>query len=358
MTAALARLDLWRVRLPLREPYRLAFGPLHAFDCVFLRATDAEGCAGWGEAALLPGYTDETGESCWAFLTDLAPTLIGQSSEAVAATLDGLPAARAFSATAVRTAVEQAAGHPALAATGRVRLLAGVNGKPGEPTALEAEIERLLAAGCDTLKVKVGFGPAADREGVDLIRRIVSGRARLRIDANQGFTAAEAVAFLDGLDPAGIELVEQPCAAGDWDAAAAAKRAAAVPLMLDESIYGPDDIRRAADLGCANVIKLKLMKAGGLDRLIDGLALIRACGMGAVLGNGVASGLGCWMEACVAAHVGLGTAGEMNGFRRPAADIAAPPLAMAGPDLSLDGVARAPDPAALDRRAAARAAFG
>lgn len=47
-------------------------------------------------------------------------------------------------------------------------------------------------------------------------------------------------------------------------------------------------------------VKLKLMKMGSLSKLMDGLQLIRSLGMKPVLGNGVASDVGCWMEACVA----------------------------------------------------------
>ena len=101
--------------------------------------------------------------------------------------------------------------------------------------------------------------------------------------------------------------------------------AACVPMMMDESIYGPADIERTAELGCAKFIKLKLMKAGGLSSLADGLEMIRAVGMTPVLGNGVASDVGCWMEACVARTL-IDNAGEMNGFLKPKAGVFASPM--------------------------------
>src|SRR6185437_11370976 len=81
------------------------------------------------------------------------------------------------------------------------------------------------------------------------------------------------------LDPAGIELFEQPCAAGDWDAHLTVARAASVPMMLDESVYGLDDIDRAAELGAASYIKVKLMKLGTLDRLAAAIAHIKRLGI-------------------------------------------------------------------------------
>ena len=96
-------------------------------------------------------------------------------------------------------------------------------------------------------------------------------------------------------------------------------------MMLDESIYGIDDFRRAADLKAARYIKLKLMKQGGLDRLAAAIDSIRECGMEPVLGNGVACEIGCWMEACLA-RGRINNAGEMNGFLKPAARLLKNPL--------------------------------
>jgi L-alanine-DL-glutamate epimerase-like enolase superfamily enzyme len=147
----------------------------------------------------------------------------------------------------------------------------------------------------------------------------------LRLDGNQGYTAKDGCRFAAEADPEGIELFEQPCAADDWVAAATVAKVARVPMMLDESIFGLEDIERAADLGIASFIKLKLLKMGGLDRLADALELIRAKGMEPVLGNGVASDIACWMEAAVAAQH-IRNAGEFNGFLRPVSGILAEPM--------------------------------
>ena len=128
-------------------------------------------------------------------------------------------------------------------------------------------------------------------------------------------------------------------------------------MMLDESIYGPDDIERAAELNAADFIKLKLMKAGGLDALADGLAQIRDLGMTPVLGNGVASDPGCWMEACAARRL-IDNAGEMNGFLKPETGIFASPLAVSNGSVVLEPGAPALKPAAeLSALASATAEF-
>lgn len=306
------RVELRALRIPLAVPYKLSFGPVEAFDTLLVEISTGEG-TGIGEATYLPGYSEETAEAGWDYAVDLADRTAGQDlREAAAASHRNA----AFTATAFATACEMVAGHPLLTVGQRtaVPLLAIVNSV--DQAGYEPEIEAHVAAGYGTLKVKVGFDLEADIARVRRIQEFVAGRATLRLDGNQGYTQDEALRFAGSLEPAGVELLEQPCAAGDWQAAVAVARISPVPMMLDESIFGIADIERAAALDAARYIKLKLMKAGGLDALVAGLRRIGELGMKPVLGNGVAGDVGCWMEACVAARE-IGNAGEMNGFLKP-----------------------------------------
>lgn len=312
-----------RFSLPLREAYKLAFGPVAAFDTI-LAEVWSDGSWGIGEATLLTGYTDETIDQSHAAICAAAEKVIGLTRSAARDLLLTELAELPFTATAIVSAIEMAEGHPLLQSeeTRQVPILAGLNAT--DEAGIVREMEIAIAAGYRTLKVKVGFHRERDLARVAFIQRVNAGRLRLRIDANQGYDRTDAVAFARSLDPESIELLEQPSDAADWDSAAAVARVTTVPLMLDESIYSFADIDRAAALG-AKFVKLKLMKFASLDRLADGLARIRSLGMEAILGNGVASDVGCWMEACVAArHVR--TAGEMNGFRRLARPTVADPM--------------------------------
>jgi L-Ala-D/L-Glu epimerase len=319
------RLD--RLRLPLKESYKLALGVVTAFDTILVRVL-VKGREGVGEATILTGYTAETIEDGWRRAQALAPRLVGSTPEAASALAGGELDDAPFTLTAFISAIEMAEGHPLLEveADHGVPLLAGINAT--DPAGIEREIEAALAAGYDTLKIKVGFHLDADIERVAFIQRRNRGRAKLRVDANQGYRRDDGVRFVSEVSPASIELVEQPCAAADWDAATAVAAVRNVPIMLDESIYGLEDIKRAAGLG-ATFVKLKLMKLGGLTRLAEGLQLIRDLGMQPVLGNGVASDVGCWMEACVARHQ-IGNAGEMNGFLRQRHPLIEAPIEVSG----------------------------
>jgi L-alanine-DL-glutamate epimerase-like enolase superfamily enzyme len=335
--------------LPLRVPYSLAMGAVTQFDTILVEVTAGEGvrAPGWGEATILTGYTDETLQSAWDTAQYLASELVRIEPEAGGHLLSRRLRDAPFTVSAFRSALEFAA-DPHLLATDvprRVPLLAGLNAT--DPAGITAEMEVALAAGFRTMKVKVGFDVEADLARCRLIQRLNAGRLSLRIDGNQGFTQQAGCRFAASLDPDAIELLEQPCPAGDWQAALAVARVAAVPVMLDESIYGPDDIRRAAELGCARFVKLKLMKMGGVAALESGLRLIRALGMEPVLGNGVATEIGCWAEAAIASRL-VRNAGEMNGFLRPAATLLRTPLRREDGAVVLPpGPMAAPDPAQL-----------
>jgi O-succinylbenzoate synthase len=289
----------WLLRLPLVTPYKLAFGPVEALDTVIVRADD-----GFGEATLLTGYTDETIEGTWSMMRELfaSPATIQER-------LPALERSHPFLVTAFRTAEEM----PGISTEKPARvpilgLLQDID-----------QVDALLDQGYRTLKVKVGFDPVADARNVAAAQRAVAGRAKLRVDANQGFTREQAIDFVSRLSNQSIELFEQPCGKDDWDAHMAVvpvARDRGIPLMLDESIYTEREIDRVAELGAAAFVKVKLMKFTSVARLEAAIARIRALGLTPVLGNGVATDIGCWMEACVAARC-IDNAGEMNGFLKP-----------------------------------------
>jgi len=318
-------ITLHRLRVPLTAPYRLSFGPIHAFDTVLVEARDERGHTGLGEATYLTGYTDETIEASWALAQRLAADCAGKGTSAIQSQLEPHYKSAPFTATAFNTALEMLAADPLLAVDrpAEVPLLGLLHAT--ETADIERESAELFNQGFGTLKVKVGFDAGRDGAMVKRVQRVVNGHGMIRLDANQGYSRDDACRFAANLAPEGIELFEQPCAAGDWNAACAVARVATVPMMLDESIYGLDDIRRAAELKAARYIKVKLMKLGGLSRLATAIDTIRACGMEPVLGNGVACEIGCWMEACVA-RGRIHNAGEMNGFLKPSSRLLRNPL--------------------------------
>ena len=321
----LEQIVLHRVRLPLVCPYHVSYRVYEEFEPIIVEVLDADGRTGWGEGHISPGYSQETVDGGWAFCREQAARVLGWQLTAAKAELTRSVARSPVANTALITALEMLEGSPLLRieADARIPLLTPFHAT--DEAAIPGEVERRLAEGFHTFKVKVGKDVDSDLARVGAVQQALAGRATIRLDANRGFSRADGCRFAAALDPAGIELFEQPCAAADWEANAAVARISRVPVMLDESIYDLVDIQRAAGLEGVGFVKLKLKKLGSIERLKRGLEHIRELGMEPVLGDGVAAEIGCWMEACVA-RTTIRNAGEMNGFLKPKARVFSTPL--------------------------------
>ena len=336
-------------RIPLHTPYKVFGAVFHHFEPIVVEMWDDDGRYGFGEAVISEGYSHETFAGGLRHCLDIAPRLVGKSVEEARSLLVPGIADYPTAASTLFSALDVLAGHALLDVPGttRVPLLDPVHSH--EPGALADELEALVARGFRTLKVKVGFDVAADLERVGRIQTVLDGRAEIRLDANRGFTREEGCRFAAALEPKGIQLFEQPCASDDWEANGAVARVSAVPVMMDESIYGFEDIDRAAAMEGVGFVKLKLKKLASMDRLREGLERIRAAGLTPVMGDGVATDICCWLEACVA-RVTLDNAGEMNGYLKLVEPLFAEPLPFAEGAIVLEpGYRPRPDPDRLER---------
>lgn len=325
---AIEEIVVRRLRLPLTTPYKVSTRTFHHFDPIVVEMHDRGGRIGWGETVISQGYTNESAEGGWAFCTSMAAQLVGASTDAAKAALAPHLREHSHACSILMTAIEMIENNPLLdvASSAEVPLLVPVNAMTLE--AIGPEVEGYVAAGFRTLKVKVGFVVADDLARVARIQRDLAGRATIRLDANQAYSREDGCRFAATLDPLGIELFEQPCHKDDWDSNAAVAAVSTVPVMLDEAIYGLEDIDRAARLPGVGYVKVKLKKFGGLNRLKTALDRIRAVGLQPVLGDGVSTDISCWMEACVARST-INNAGEMNGFLKLVTPVLSNPLPFA-----------------------------
>jgi L-alanine-DL-glutamate epimerase-like enolase superfamily enzyme len=316
---------LRQLRLPLAKPYRVSFRTYTEFEPIVVEVRDAGGNTGWGEAYIPAGSTAETADGAWQFCREVAARLLGKSVAEAKAHVDDHVDHAPFAACALLTALTVLERHPALEIKDETRIpllvpIAGAN-RPD----IEAEVETRLAQGYRTFKGKVGWEVDEDLARVAMIQAAAQGRARITLDANRGYDEAQGCRFASSLDPDGIDLFEQPCEADEWDANIAVARVSTVPLMLDESIRTEADIEKAAAIDGVKLVKLKLKRVGGVDRAIRAMTLAQQRGLDICLGDGVATELLCWVEACVARGF-LRRAGDMNGFLKPTVRLFANPL--------------------------------
>ena len=310
-------LTLYRVDIPLYVPYVNKLQPqgMASIDTIVCEVHDEDGRTGVGDATVIPGYTHETYEGAWKFCIEHGERLAGMETEAAKASLDPYRLSDSHAVSALQVAIEMMEGNPLFDLPDQsieVPILGAVNNKKLDE--IPDEVEELIEKGHRTLKVKVGWKPADDLHRLEIIQKANAGRADIRLDANQGFSCEDGIEFATSLQSDGeLQLFEQPCDKADWDSNAAVAAVSNVPVMMDESIYSIADVERAGTMKGCGFVKLKISKLTGVDHLKQGLDRVRELGMTPVLGNGAASDVGCFVEACVARHT-IDNAGENNGY--------------------------------------------
>ena len=350
---------LYRADLPLVAPYKLSYRTFESFEPLIVEIRDEDGREGWGEQHISPGSSAETRDGGWVFARELGSRLPGTTPDAARQLIAERAAESKVAATALTTAIEMLEGAPPLH-TGmetRLRLLTAFNAT--ERAAIDEEVQERLTQGYHTFKIKVGQDVAADIQRLGWIQRATAGRATLRIDANRAYSREDGCSFASAIDPEGIELFEQPCAAEDWDANAAVAEVSRVPLMLDEPICSLVDIDRAAAIPGVGLCKVKLKRFGSVSHLKAAIERIHERGLQAVLGDGLSAEINCGMEARVADGL-LDNAGEFNGFVkiRPEARLLAEPLPFAAGEMIIPaGWWPEMDRARLDERTIAKERF-
>ncbi len=107
---------------------------------------------------------------------------------------------------------------------------------------------------------KIKLGTSNDVEIISELRKITN--AVFRIDANCAWSVQETIENSEQLKQLGVEFIEQPLHADDWDGMKILKQESSLPIIADESCQRSEDIAL-----CANVfdgINIKLMKCGGI----------------------------------------------------------------------------------------------
>lgn len=138
------------------------------------------------------------------------------------------------------------------------------------PAVPSSEVPRVLARfpGVGTAKVKVAEPGQTLADDVDRVNAVRDCVPVVRVDANGGWTVAEAAAACAALTADGpLEYLEQPCAT--VPELAELRRLVDVPVAADESIRKADDPLFVVRSKAADVAVVKVAPLGGVGRLLD-----------------------------------------------------------------------------------------
>ena len=212
-----------RLTAPLHTPFVTALRRTDDLETTVVEVVDDEGRRGYGEAPQVWRITGESLAGADACLSGpLADVVRGRSlddlealSDELAEAVVGNTGAKAAMEIALHDLAAQRAGVSLVAflggPAGEQRVPTDVTLSAGEPDELGAGAAARTGDGFGVLKLKVGTDAATDVARVQAVRD-AAPQARIRVDANQGWTPDEAIAVIRALEDAGldIEFVEQP----------------------------------------------------------------------------------------------------------------------------------------------------
>ena len=128
---------------------------------------------------------------------------------------------------------------------------------------------------------KIKLGTTEDIQIVTSLRKYTS--AKLRIDANAGWTTQEALEKIPQLKALGVEMIEQPLAKEDWEGMKVLYEKSDLPLFADESCVFEKDVEKCHQY--FHGINIKLTKCSGITPAIRMIQKARELGMQVMMGS-------------------------------------------------------------------------
>jgi L-alanine-DL-glutamate epimerase-like enolase superfamily enzyme len=305
----ITRVQAIPVGVPLGFAFVSALGTLRVSEYGLVVLDTDEGVRGLGEISLI--WHGNAPPLCRLLDERVAPALVGADPFAatqIRETVRGLLPFSRHALTAV-AAIDmalldirgKAAGRPAydlLGGLARDRVELSMSLSIAPPGDVLAQARELVEAGFGTVKVKAAG--AADLEVTRLLRGELGPELKIRVDLNMACTSAkEALRLIRGIEPAGVLSVEQPLPSGDLDGMRFLRERSGIPIVADESVWGPDDAWEVLRRGAADILNVYVSESGGPLPARQTLDLCALAGAGTAIGSMPELALG----TSAAAHV-------------------------------------------------------
>lgn len=321
----ITKIELGEVNIPLVTPFKTALRTVESVNDVVVRILTDEGLVGYGEAPATVVITGDTkGSIACAIESFIAPTLIGRQVEDLDGNMERLQhcilkntSAKAAIDMALYDLWAKACHKPLYQVLGghqkRIETDLTISVNPIEEMVKDS-IEA-VDRGFHILKVKVGKEGRKDVERIKAIREAIGEDIQIRVDANQGWSAKEAVKIIGQMEEAGldIDLVEQPVKAHDLRGMQYVTQHTQTAILADESVFGVEDAIRLIQMGACDLLNIKLMKTGGIYEALKICAVAEAFEVNCMMGCMLESKIAVSAAAHLAAAKGIITKVDLDG---------------------------------------------
>ena len=130
---------------------------------------------------------------------------------------------------------------------------------------LVEETKQIVAAGFRGTKIKVGKDdPAEDTERIAAVREVLGPHRTLMVDANERFTAAEAIRRAQMWQPHNLFWFEEPLPAEDILGHATLKAHTSIPIAVGESLFNRFQFRDYIATGGVSIVQPDVCRCGGI----------------------------------------------------------------------------------------------
>jgi L-alanine-DL-glutamate epimerase-like enolase superfamily enzyme len=307
------KIDVSVLRAPLIQPFRTALGEHKELENLLFTIEFDSGIKGYGEAAIATHITGETLETTRENLLSIGGDITGKDprvcigmSKIFHKKFEHNKAAVCAIEMALLDGLGKRAKMPLwrMFGDGGIKLATDITIVISSIEETEETAEKYYGKGFRSFKVKVGRDEKLDLKRVVAVKRIAPG-AKIIVDANQGYTASQALNFLKALEKEGArpDLIEQPVPKEDWEGLKKVTRLSEVPVCADESCKSLTDCLRIIEEKAAHAINIKFTKSGVIQAREIAI-MSRAAGLDLMIGGMMETSL-C-MTAAAHLAVGLG----------------------------------------------------
>jgi len=274
--------DIYKFSIPM-HPFTIATGTMHYAQNIFIRVHTDANLYGAGECSAFPMITGETQASCFEMAKDFAAIWKGKDALQIEERMKELHAATAFNRT-IKSAFDmalydlsaKAAQQPLYTFLGgnkTKKLETDITVGIADPPQMAKQALTFKQQGFRIIKIKLGKDPIEDIQRVRQIREAVGAELLLRIDANQGWDEDGARFALQNMAQYDIQFCEQPMRYWNDDKLPALRKATAIKIMADESVFDHHDAQRLIAAAACDYVNIKFAKSGGILEAIQ----INAC---------------------------------------------------------------------------------
>jgi L-Ala-D/L-Glu epimerase len=307
-------LVIHNLEIPLRSPFTANMRKtVDRAVVILVEAITESGIVGWGEGTAIPAVSGETPASIeaalrgplWAVISGKDFDSIESFYETIDCAIAGNPGAKAALNIAAHDVFARELGVPLYRALGGAGsdIDTGITIGLGAVAEMEAQAVVSVEQGFTCLKLKVGRSMGRDLDVARAVRSAVGPGIKLRLDANQGWSAKGAVSVIQAMENEGldIELIEQPVRADDIEGLRFVCQRVRTSIVADESVITPADALEICSRRAADVLNVKVQKNGGVSNVLRMVAVAEAAGMKCMIGCALETTVSITAAASVAA---------------------------------------------------------